>query len=123
MNDQTITCPAEGCDYTGPKSSVLGHYSGKRDDDHPGGYERAKTLLDDDVETAETPTETTTETTSNSDPTMGNANPDEYDEADESDDVELPCGHESFDPEDVEKSPPYIVSCDTCGESWRYENE
>jgi len=40
-----IECPVEGCDYSGPKKSVLGHYSGKSDGLHPGGYQKAKSLL------------------------------------------------------------------------------
>lgn len=38
-------CPADGCDYSGPKRSVLGHYSGKQDDAHAGGYADAKQQL------------------------------------------------------------------------------
>jgi len=41
-----VDCPADGCDYSGPKSSVLGHYSGKRDDAHTGGYLEAKEMID-----------------------------------------------------------------------------
>jgi hypothetical protein len=37
-----ITCPAEGCEYTGLPSSVLAHYSGKQDDQHVGGYFKAQ---------------------------------------------------------------------------------
>lgn len=40
------TCPADGCSFTGPKSSVLGHYSGKQDDAHDGGYPYAKQQLE-----------------------------------------------------------------------------
>jgi hypothetical protein len=63
---ETYTCPADGCEYSGPRSSVLGHYSGKQDDAHAGGYERARVLLDDDSGT-ETPSQTT-QTTSGSNP-------------------------------------------------------
>lgn len=59
----SITCPADGCDYSGPKSSVLGHYSGKQDEAHRGGYEHAKTLLNDGTsQPAETPSVTTQST-------------------------------------------------------------
>jgi len=43
---QIYVCPVEGCDYDGPKNSVASHYSGKSDDAHSGGYERAQTLLE-----------------------------------------------------------------------------
>jgi len=45
---EIVTCPADGCDYEGLPSSVLAHYSGKRDPPHEGGYNRARTLLDAD---------------------------------------------------------------------------
>ena len=44
---QMYTCPAEGCDYEGVKNSVASHYSGKTDEDHRGGYERAQTMIED----------------------------------------------------------------------------
>ena len=81
-----VDCPADGCDYSGPKSSVLGHYSGKRDDAHTGGYLEAKEMIDggemvtesgEDTSQADSsgstlnipqPDETTTETDSDPDP-------------------------------------------------------
>jgi len=76
----TVTCPADGCDYTGLKQSVLGHYSGTKDGKHPGGWHKAQDLLEgtpaSDSETK--PTETSTEptdTTSGENPTFGNADP------------------------------------------------
>ena len=42
---EIVTCPADGCDYEGVRSSVLAHYSGKRDPAHEGGYNRARTLI------------------------------------------------------------------------------
>jgi hypothetical protein len=33
---------------------------------------------------------------------------------------ELPCGHESFDPDNAPK-PPFHAYCDTCGEAWVVE--
>lgn len=41
-----VECPADGCDYSGFRSSVLGHYSGKQDEAHRGGYQKAKELVD-----------------------------------------------------------------------------
>jgi len=68
---EPFSCPADGCEYSGPRTSVLGHYSGKQDDAHAGGYERARILLDDtetdeaDTETTQTPSQTTETTSSN----------------------------------------------------------
>ena len=44
-DSKIVNCPVEGCDYSGVKKSVLGHYSGKSDGLHPGGYQKAKDLL------------------------------------------------------------------------------
>jgi len=44
---QMYQCPANGCDYEGVRNSVASHYSGKTDDAHQGGYEKAQTMLDD----------------------------------------------------------------------------
>jgi len=41
-----VECPAEGCDYTGTAESVCGHYGGKRNDIHAGGYEIARRKID-----------------------------------------------------------------------------
>jgi len=74
---ETITCPANGCDYSGLKQSVLGHYSGTKDGSHPGGWHKAQDLLEgtpaSDSET-ETATETR-ETTSGDNPTFGTSDP------------------------------------------------
>jgi len=51
-----------------------------------------------------------------SNPTMETPSP-----ADGSNGTEqLPCGHESFDPENAPK-PPFHAYCDTCGEAWVVE--
>lgn len=110
---ETIQCPVEGCEYEGVKDSVLGHYSGKRDDDHPGGYEHAKTLFDDDS-SPQTDSNEDPEP-SNENPTMGNADPEPSEPQDNT--FELECGHESIDLSKYD--PPIAVTCDTCGQSWR----
>lgn len=47
MNDGDIVdCPADECDERGPRKSIMAHYSGKQDDAHDGGYQRAKQLLE-----------------------------------------------------------------------------
>jgi len=43
---ETVECPANGCDFTGLPSAVAGHYGGKRDDAHAGGYQTALDMLD-----------------------------------------------------------------------------
>lgn len=40
-----VTCPADGCEYEGLHGSVCAHYSGKKDENHSGGYEKAKGLI------------------------------------------------------------------------------
>jgi hypothetical protein len=83
---EIIECPVDGCDYSGPHKSVLGHYSGKSDGLHPGGYQKAKSLLESDSppepepeskpeqQPEQEPTNTA-ESTSNSNPTFGSAEP------------------------------------------------
>lgn len=121
MTQETVTCPAEGCDYDGFKSSVLGHYSGRQDDAHAGGYQKAKTLLDSGDTTQET-TETaeTDDSTDTSDsPVMGDADPDATTEPD-TEGVELPCGHESYNASEA-PDPPFAVSCSECGNAWKVQ--
>ena len=108
MSDN-VTCPAEGCDYTGVQSSVLGHYSGTQDDAHAGGYKTGRDLL-----------ETDSTTTTSENPVFGDIDPDADPdpEPDTSDNVELPCGCDSYDPSDA-PDPPYKITCPDCGQSWR----
>jgi hypothetical protein len=120
-DSETVTCPADGCDYDGFRSSVLGHYSGRQDDAHAGGYQKAKTMLDGEdtaTETAET-TEDTPQSDTSSSPVMGNADPDATTEPD-TEHVELPCGHESYDPGEA-PDPPFAVSCSECGKAWEVQ--
>jgi len=123
---QAVTCPAEGCEYSGAKSSVLGHYSGMRDDAHTGGYRRAKEIIDEtagegefiDEEESEDVDEpepdSTTDTQGGSDPIMGGG---DTSDVGSSEDIDLPCGHESYDPGEA-PDPPFGIECSTCGESW-----
>lgn len=95
MSGDLYSCPVEGCDYGPlPKSSVLGHYSGKNDGEHPGGYQKAKDLLSSEPgsvepsakpepspsaepssEPAERPAETGGEAAESGNPVMGAAEP------------------------------------------------
>jgi len=123
---QAVTCPADGCEYSGAKSSVLGHYSGTRDDAHAGGYRKAKEIVENnsgdgefiEEESSENPSENeydTDETTPvGKDPVMGDGN---TGNVGSSDDIKLPCGHESYSPDDAPQ-PPFGIECSTCGESW-----
>ena len=61
-----VECPAEGCEYSGFRSSVLGHYSGKQDTAHKGGYQKAKELVDGGKES--TPETSQSRETRESDP-------------------------------------------------------
>jgi DNA-directed RNA polymerase subunit RPC12/RpoP len=126
-----VSCPVDGCDYTGPHKSVLGHYSGKSDGLHPGGYQKAKSLLETDSEPASEPDEpesdpqeepeSTTESTG-SNPTFGSAEPRPEPEPDSqpsqqpSDDspegeyVCLSCGGEVYDFSDYESAKMYEIN-------------
>jgi len=103
-----VTCPAEGCDYTGVQSSVLGHYSGTQDDAHAGGYKTGRDLLE------------STDTNESENPVFGDSDPDADPEpnVETSDKLELPCGCDSYDVSDA-PDPPYKITCPDCGQSWR----
>jgi len=105
-----VTCPAEGCDYTGVQSSVLGHYSGTQDDAHAGGYKTGRDLLEAD-----------STTTTSENPVFGDIDPD-TDPEPETESVELPCGCDSFDPSEAPQAP-YKITCPDCGQSWKVTNE
>jgi len=133
---QAVTCPADGCEYSGAKSSVLGHYSGMQDANHQGGYRKAKEIVeknsgdgefieDDEPDGSNDKDELPTggpstkhapdpDNSGGKDPVMGSG---ETGNVESSDDVELPCGHESFN-EDEAPDPPFGIECSTCGESW-----
>lgn len=114
-----VECPADGCSYEGVKSSVLGHYSGKSDDAHPGGYARARSLLADADDPADEQAEDSADNQGGGgDPTMGSADP----SPDQGGSRELPCGHESYDPSEA-PDPPYRVGCSECGDTWRVTDE
>jgi hypothetical protein len=114
---ESYQCPAEGCDYTNVKSGVLGHYSGKRDDAHAGGYEKAKQLLKNGATTSNSAESTPSETSSGN-PVFGDADPDAATETETVEEVTLPCGHESYNPEDAPEKP-FVVSCSQCGEQYK----
>jgi DNA-directed RNA polymerase subunit RPC12/RpoP len=112
-----VSCPVDGCDYTGPHKSVLGHYSGKSDGLHPGGYQKAKSVLETDSEPSSEPEsdpETQPEPESTTDrvaenPTFGSADPrpepepdpepseQSQDDSPEGEYVCLSCGGEVYD--------------------------
>jgi len=77
---EVYECPADGCDYDGLKRSVASHYSGKKDDTHSGGYEHAKTLLDDADPVGEEAGHDTDETTETSGGLSFPENPDADDD-------------------------------------------
>jgi hypothetical protein len=115
---ELVECPADGCDYEGLRDSVLGHYSGKPDDAHRGGYARARSLLaDESTDSTDTDNETPD---SESNPVMGSADPNPSPSGDDRE--ELPCGHESYDPTEA-PDPPYRVGCDECGDTWEVVSE
>lgn len=130
-----LECPVDGCDYTGSKEAVKGHWGGKQDGDHTGAWHEAfEAAQEGSAEGGADPTGEAQELESESsgssedgsaassgDPTMGDVDPDrdgsDVESGSGSDVQELPCGHESFD-ESAAPEPPFVVSCDTCNQSW-----
>jgi len=113
---EKVTCPADGCDYSGVQTSVLGHYSGRQDDAHSGGYQHAKTLLADG-ETSTNTAETDSSDGGSGNPVFGSADPDSSSKS-EPEQVGLPCGCESYDPAEAPPKP-FKVTCSQCGETYR----
>lgn len=119
----TYKCPV--CEWTpdsdvdDPENSVIAHMSSSIGEHRGIGYQKARTMLNvnengtDTAENDDTPTES-------ENPVMGNAEPAADTEPDTSTNsgVELPCGHESYDPSEA-PDPPFKTSCDQCGGSWR----
>jgi hypothetical protein len=107
------------------KSAVVAHMSSSKGEHTGIGYQKAKAMLNADEEVNGEPDEdapgdvepqedTNSQGDPPDDPTMGDATPEDVRE------VDLPCGHESFDPAEVNKSPPFNVQCTQCGQEWSY---
>jgi len=120
-----MNCPVDGCDYENPNEKALkGHWGGMRDEAHSGAWHKAMAEAEGSdsparagaTETDESPPEGDTDTN----PTFGSAEVEtgtETEPADTSEEVDLPCGHESFAPAEAPE-PPFRVSCEECGEAW-----
>lgn len=70
-----VDCPAEGCEYSGPRQSVVAHYSGKRDAEHEGGYSKAEELVSGESEQSSSSGSTSSSGSSSG---SGNLVPDEH---------------------------------------------
>lgn len=128
------SCPAEGCEYSGTENSVAAHYSGTRKQpDHAGGYEKAKQRMGSGTSKKEAETESGTAESSDggndgdtdsstsetgSHPTFGDGTGGSDSGSSEPEEVDLPCGCESFDKSNCPE-PPFWVSCDTCGKAYK----
>ena len=128
MTDE-ITCPAEGCDYSNVAESVAGHAQAKRDAPHKGISYR--NVMDEhsgngsESRQSSTSGSSPSSTSTNGDnPTVGSGDSGGGTQADTggSDAVELPCGHESFDPAEAPDTP-FVIGCETCGETWQVEDD
>lgn len=129
MSEQTtVECPADGCDYTGLFNSVCAHHAGKRDDAHSGGYEYARTQLeneghspDDSKPSEQQPDSPDTDTSGN--PAMGGPTVEQSSDGPHDDETDTPddtpttpcCG----EPIPVEEIPAggAVVTCE-CGKQY-----
>jgi hypothetical protein len=116
-----VTCPVDGCDYRSVRQSVVAHYSGKQDDAHAGGYHMARQTVPGGEPDPEPEAKPEAKPDSGDNPLFADVDPADQPDPDRDDDdeLELPCGHESV-PDDAIDSP-RIVTCETCGGSWRVE--
>jgi len=119
---QSITCPL--CDeFTGDKKSVATHMFTTGDETHTGvNYQKAIRLIETNTDSNPTNEDDEPDETNESepdepvgkDPVKGSGN---TSDVNSSNDIELPCGHESFDPDNAPE-PPFPVECEVCGETW-----
>jgi hypothetical protein len=102
------------------------HCVNKTDDAHahldykPDVYRLIQGNGDDPDPGSENQTIETTQTDDSDNPMMGG--PAVETEPKGSEAVELPCGHESYNPVEA-PDPPFTVSCSACGQAWVVENE
>jgi len=124
------TCPAGNCGTTWEsKEAVKGHWGGMQDESHTGAFHKAweafqkerngdkpdtNELDGEDEEPDEDPSENEPDASVGKDPVKGSGN---TNDVESQSDVSLPCGHETFDPDEAPE-PPYQVGCETCGETW-----
>jgi len=132
--DDVVHCPM--CDVcvstTGrpfeTPNSVVAHIASA----HDGyGYEEARSLMDNPTREASTTQtdavdddtdnmDSDTETISFEEPSGGESFEESSGAGDDSENVELPCGHEHYDPSEA-PSKPFKIECEQCGNSWRVE--
>jgi len=144
----THTCPVCGETRTqkgepfGSNGSVIAHMSRSEDQEHKGiGYQKANQLVEIDNAEKEggkgqqgmgdnkgSPTTDTSTTTTNhrsggaandngssGNPTMSSPSTSVNTAKGHQ---ELPCGHESYDPQETPDKP-FWVTCDECGKTWK----
>jgi hypothetical protein len=108
-------CPADGCDFQGAEEQITGHWGGKQEGVHEGPFPGLEG--DDGTSEASDPDpdpEPEPGSAGADNPTMPSGSPAT---AATTDAVELPCGHDSYDPRDAPE-PPFNVRCATCGERY-----
>lgn len=109
-------CPADGCDFRGGEEQITGHWGGKQGGVHEGpfpgleGDGGAPEASDPDPDPDSTPEAGASDANN---PTMPSGSP----ATSATDAVELPCGHDSYDPAEAPE-PPFNVRCGTCGERY-----
>lgn len=129
MTDELYECPAEGCDYGPlPMRSVLGHFSGKSDEPHSGGWNSAKGMLQDTGPVAHQQAPEDPPDAGGSDdpaPDGGGAHPAE--QAPQPQDTggasggseSLPCCGETVEAGSLPDEPA-VLKCNSCGQKVRY---
>lgn len=113
MSDIRV-CPADGCGYRGDEEQLTGHWGGS-DGPHEGPFPGLERAPDPDPEPDPEPERAPADADN---PTM----PAGSSTRTTTDGVELPCGHETFDPSRAPE-PPFNVICETCGESYGWVSD
>lgn len=127
------TCPVCTSSQHDTWGGVAVHIWKKQDDEHDMAESKDDALIwlsENDHITRDTgpsmaaddedDPEPTQQPESSDNPVMGSADPDADPNPDSADagGVELPCGHESYDPDDAPERP-FAVACSQCGQKYK----
>lgn len=106
-------CPAPGCPEQGTRAELSGHWGGKSDDAHSGSFREAFDSESASDGASAGPSESPDpEGDRSGNPTFGDADP-----SGDPDEIDLPCGHDSYDPSEA-PDPPFRAECEQCGDGW-----
>jgi len=135
---QMVSCPVDGCDYKGSIKQVKGHWGGSQDDAHSGAFHKAfngegkqynngmghkavgpnDTAVNADNTSSTTSSTTAQQSGAGANPTMPDGDGSPEPNQSNTEKVDLPCGHDSYDPSEAPEKP-FRITCTDCKQTWR----